>query len=223
MIFRTKSNLARVRLAGLKTKSTNGLLIESNVVELCKINLLRQLEGFIMNLRLKRDPRDDIFNGRYGSIASCLNQRDNKKIREAYDQFLEKYGPYLWFVTLTFRNQDCDVVYAEERLSELSKRVDNVAYGHASKPPREYTINFVAVLEKNSSDGYHWHLLINAPKYEPLKIPKMLIPDVLINIWKSLDGTGSNNDVRYFDASIHLDYISKQMRLRDDCIYFKWM
>jgi hypothetical protein len=183
-----------------------------------------QLEGWLTMDIIDRHTRvEDAIADKHRSPAVNLARMDNLKLREAYEMFLKSLGPYIWFVTLTFLNQNCSRTYVENRLHELSKRVDRTVYGHAAARSRKHRVKFVAALETNSSDGYHLHLLIIKPMEEPRRLIGIYVPICMQFIWEELDGAGDNNDFCEYDPHIHLSYITKQLWFRDNCIYLDWV
>jgi len=164
---------------------------------------------------------DDVLLDRDDSLGTHIHRLDIRTTRAAYELLLKQFK-YSWFITLTFRTQSCKKSYAENRLHELSRRLDKRIYGKISNKSREHRVKFVAVLETNSSGAVHWHLLITRPINKPRRISADSIPDVLLAEWAKLDGTGSNNHLKSYDIH-HLNYVTKQLWVNDECVYFDWI
>jgi len=128
---------------------------------------------------------------------------------------------YKWFLTLTFRDISISEFNARRALRVFVSIINKRLYG---KRLNEQTrLKFVAVLERNSSDGIHFHLLIIEPNDAGKLDYTKLIPDYLIELWKDkIDGAGSNNHWKNAEDR-HISYICKDLSRKDDCLIFDWL
>lgn len=148
------------------------------------------------------------------------NIKFRKKLRVASEELVARHK-YRWFLTLTFKNQDISENAARAALEMLVNIVNGRIYGQARY--KGMRMKLVAALEKNSSDGFHFHLLISR-RTSPGKLEfHDLLPQYLINIWKSrIDVAGTNNHWTKFEDR-HISYITKELPKKDDCLIVDWL
>lgn len=143
-----------------------------------------------------------------------------KQLRQGSEYLLRQHE-YSWFITLTFKNQAISEDAARCALEMLINVVNGRLYGHPKF--RGMRLRLVAALEQNSSDGFHFHLLITK-NTKPGKLEfKNLIPQFIINTWTSrINAAGTNNHWSEFEDR-HISYITKELPKKDDCLIVDWL
>jgi hypothetical protein len=131
-----------------------------------------------------------------------------EEIKEGYSEIINKANPD-YFVTLTFRNNDTSEQYALKTMDEFIKEVGRKIYG-GSAPLNILTV--LVFLERNQSDGIHFHLLVK----EPITKRNYNLKDVLKYRWLNMKHSGyaNLNNKFWFQKIYELDglakYITKQ-------------
>lgn len=127
--------------------------------------------------------------------------------------WVDKIEPDL-LVTLTFKNSSTTENFATNTLKCWLKIVSQSIYGRYSKNK----IVVIPFIERNSSNGIHFHLLIK----EPVTQRKVNIKEIFKAKWLKLDGAGyasfkaksSDGNEQWFkpitDQNTLVEYLSKQ-------------
>jgi len=128
---------------------------------------------------------------------------EQEKIKEGYLEIIKEASPD-YFVTLTFANNATSEHYALNTMDEYIKEIGQRVYGYKAPPKILIVLVF---LERNHSNGIHFHLLIK----EPVTKRKYNLKDILKRRWIKLDHSGyaNFNNKLWFQKIYELDGIAK--------------
>jgi hypothetical protein len=128
---------------------------------------------------------------------------EQEKLYKGHLEIIRKANPD-YFVTLTFANNNTSEQYALNTMGEFIKRVEQRIYPKGAPPKILIVLVF---LERNQSNGIHFHLLIK----EPVTTCNHNLKDVLQSKWLSLDHSGyaNFNNKSWFQKIYELDGIAK--------------
>jgi len=128
---------------------------------------------------------------------------EQEKLKEGYLGIIRKAKPD-YFVTLTFANNNTSEQYALNTMNEYIKRIGQGIYGYKAPPKILIVLVF---LERNQSNGIHFHLLVK----EPVTTRNHNLKDVLQSKWLKLDHAGyaNFNNKLWFQKLYELDGIAK--------------
>ena len=128
---------------------------------------------------------------------------EQEKIKEGYLEIIKEANPD-YFVTLTFANNTTSEQYALNTMAEYIKDVERKIYPNGA-PPKILTV--LVFLERNQSNGIHFHLLVKEP------VTKCIynLKDVFKYRWLNLDHSGyaNFNNKLWFQEIYELDGIAK--------------
>jgi hypothetical protein len=128
---------------------------------------------------------------------------EQEKIKEGYLEIIKKANPD-YFVTLTFANNSTSEQYALTTMNEFIKQVGRKIYGGYA-PLNILTV--LVFLERNQSNGIHFHLLVK----EPVTKRNYNLKDILQSQWSSMKHSGyaNFNNKLWFQQIHELDGIAK--------------
>lgn len=128
--------------------------------------------------------------------AEILTMYCAGNMRDMYCDWLSQCE-FEWFMTFTFRYQDIHEKKALEMLRMLIHRAERKIYGkHKAGRTVNQKISMVAFKEKNSSDGFHYHCLVQTPMDLGKLQTAADLPHVMYEIWKRING-GFQFDVEH--------------------------